>query len=365
MDFRKFGLKKILLLILVAILVSEVAITFVTNYVTLDKLRLSNLELVNIIDSSCQDCASTSAISTAIKNQKVKVVSEKTLEMNSQEAQQLISKYKITKVPVLLVLGEITRDEKVDSLLVQLGGIKSQGAVYINSDPPYVDIATNQVKGRVSVTNIVDSSCSLCFSFKNFADSLKTNGVKIVEEKTLEYNSSAAKDLMSTFSIQKVPAMILSKDAAEYAILQSTFSQLGTTEKSGYYALDAPLPPYRNISIDKVDGLITLINLDDKTCTTCYNVSVHKQILLQYGVQPANSTSVDVSSDAGKSLVSKYNITKVPTILLSPDASLYTSLASIWSLVGEISSDGWFVFNSVETMGIYKDLSTGQVVSKS
>jgi len=59
----------------------------------------------------------------------------------------------------------------------------------------------------------------------------------------------------------------------------------------------------------------------------------------------------------------KYNITKVPALLVSPDAKYYQNLNTAWAEVGTIAPDGWYIFRSTEVMGIYKNLLTGQIVN--
>ena len=47
----------------------------------------------------------------------------------------------------------------------------------------------------------------------------------------------------------------------------------------------------------------------------------------------------DISSETGKELVRKYNITFAPTVILSKDAALYPSLAVVWPQVGSVEAD--------------------------
>ncbi len=361
-ELKNFDLKKIILLILTVILIVEVLVTFNINTTIFNKLRPSNLELIRVVDSSCSDCLNTDTISSKIQDQNVKILSDKTFDRNSAEVQKLITKYGIMRLPVLLIFGEINRDQDLKNFLAQLGGVMKQDTVYIETEPPYLDLSTGNIRGRISLTNLVDSSCELCSSLGGFVNTLKNNGVRIVDEKTLEYTTVEAREFINKFSVQKIPAVILSNDITEYKFVQSFWSQLNTTEKSGFYALHTTIPPYRNVSTNKIDGLVTLFLVTDDSCANCYNVSTHKQILLTFGIRPKSESIVEISSQTGKNIVSKYNIKKVPTIILSPEASLYSSLVQVWPTVGTTEADGWFVFRSTELMGTYKDLSSGKIV---
>ncbi len=360
---KEISLKKLILAVLIVVLFVEVGTTYSMSSALSENTRSSNLNFISITDSSCNDCGSLDPFIQAIESLNVKISSNKSLDLSSQEAKQILNENNIKRVPVLIVSGEVTREKSLMDLFSQIG-IHLKDSVYIISEPPYVNLTTNEVKGRVSVINIVDSSCALCSkSLNNFVSSLKRGGIAISAEKNLEYTSSEAKSLIEKFGLQKIPVTVFSNDLKEYRSIQSIWTQLDAIEKSDSFAVQS-IPPYRNLSTEKVDGLVTLYSLVDGSCSSCYDVSLHKQILASnFGITPSSDTSVDISSQAGKDLISKYNITKVPTIVFSPEASLYTSLADMWSSVGKVASDGWFVFTSVEQMGTYKDLTTGQIVS--
>ncbi|MDO8618388.1 MAG: hypothetical protein Q7R49_00420, partial [Candidatus Daviesbacteria bacterium] len=76
--------------------------------------------------------------------------------------------------------------------------------------------------------------------------------------------------------------------------------------------------------------------------------------------------SVDISSVEGKSLLARYGITKVPTILISPEADQYANLKNVWKNVGTVETDGWYVFREMQQLrgAVYKDLTTNQIVGK-
>ena len=70
-----------------------------------------------------------------------------------------------------------------------------------------------------------------------------------------------------------------------------------------------------------------------------------------------------LSGQEGKNLVGKYNIKKVPTVLLSPEASAYEALSQVWERVGTVESDGVFVFREMEAINqTYKDLNNNKIV---
>jgi len=60
--------------------------------------------------------------------------------------------------------------------------------------------------------------------------------------------------------------------------------------------------------------------------------------------------------------VSKYNIQKVPVILLSPEAKEYDSFINAWKPVGSVESDGWFVMRKPEALGTVKDIVNNKII---
>jgi hypothetical protein len=84
-----------------------------------------------------------------------------------------------------------------------------------------------------------------------------------------------------------------------------------------------------------------------------------------FGLYITNKSTYNITSVQGKAFVQKYNITAVPTVLLSPGAADYVNLASDWTQMGTVEKDGWFVFRTVGkiTGSNYTNLTTGKVVT--
>ena len=74
-----------------------------------------------------------------------------------------------------------------------------------------------------------------------------------------------------------------------------------------------------------------------------------------------NTTTYDINSTEGSALIKKYNITEIPTILYSPETSVYPHFAEAWiNQSNTVESDGWFVFRAVDKVGeVYQNVSAG------
>ncbi len=324
------------------------------------------LELIKIVSASCKDCFDINAAIEGLKKAHVNITSERTLDSSSAEAKLLIKKYDIEKMPTVIVLGAVNKSSVVNlwnqNWHVEMANGTQVSSVYVAVNPPYVDVSGN-IKGLVSLTHIVDESCANCASLAQLINVFKQYSVKFTSEETIDYTTSNAQALISKFGVQKIPAMVISNDIIEYSALAQIWPLLNATEKQGFYALHTTVPPYRDLTTNKIEGLASVIYLKDGTCPDCYDVQINNQLLKRnFAVVLANETTVDISSAYGQLLIKQYNLTKVPIILVSPDASAYERFVQAWEQVGDIASDDWYVMRKPEVLGTYKDLSTGQVI---
>ena len=156
----------------------------------------------------------------------------------------------------------------------------------------------------------------------------------------------------------------MDKEAETYSNIQQSWSQVGTVEADGSHVMRNINPPYYSVDDKRVVGYITMTVLSDNSCSKCYDPNkFHKPILQRMGVLFDKENKVDISTDEGKALISKYSIEKVPTILLTGDVDVYPVLISAWQGVGDADKDGTYVFRRVDVaVQPYKDLKTNQIV---
>jgi hypothetical protein len=66
-----------------------------------------------------------------------------------------------------------------------------------------------------------------------------------------------------------------------------------------------------------------------------------------------------VNSTEARLLIQKYNLTQLPAILFSPEASAYLSFDSTWiGTNNTIEQDGWYVFRNYDLLGYgYQNLT--------
>ena len=326
-------------------------------------LKPAKLEVTKILLSGCEDCFDIEAAFESIKKQNVDITGEKKLFSDEKEAREIIRSFNLQRIPAMIISGEVNKAQQLKSFFDGVGEFSGQNnVVYTSISPPFYDISSAEVVGRVSIVNVVDSSCKECVPLSPLISSFKQAGVAISKEDSYEYSSKKGIDLIRKFNITRIPAMLVSDEIDYYRGISEQIKELAK-ENNGFYALHAVSPPYRDLEQGKVVGAVNIVLLTDSSCSECYDVKINEQILARLGVFAKETISYDVSSKEGKALVLKYNIDKVPIILLSPEASAYPIFVQAWQSVGSVEDDGWYVMRKPENLGAYKDLKTNEIVN--
>jgi len=361
-DIKK--IMKVLVIILLFLSIINLWLMYNLNKKSSEKFVFepAKIQLITITNSKCLDCFNISPIVDSIKRKNVEIVKDDTLESDSIKAKELINNYGINKIPTVIVAGEVNK------LGLSLQFEEKKGILFFSElEPPYTDALTGKIKGKVSVVYLEDSLCKDCTDLTDFVLKLQENNVKITQEIKVDISSSEGKRLVSKYDIEKVPTLIFSDDLALYEEIVDSLSIVGDVKSDGSYVLTIINPPYRNLKTNKIEGLVDVTYVTDESCLECYNTSLHKLILINplgFNLKLDKEKTVDISSSEGKALLEKYNITLVPTIILSKDADAYSSLKKIWQSVGTIEDDGTYVFRKLSEMrGPYKDLTSNKIIS--
>jgi len=326
-----------------------------------EKIRPARIELALIKNSQCKDCTDISSFISAVKKSNVNVTNEKTVELNSNDAKALINKYKIEKIPAFIVTGEIDR--------LNLQGLeKKQNALLLAAiNPPYTNAATGKIEGHIALYKLTAPECGQCSDLLGLLAQIKQGGVKISAEKSIAADSAEGKELIQKYKIGFVPTLILSKDLQPYTAIEKAWHQVGTKESDGSYVLRLPNPPFINLTNGRLMGLVTMTYLLDKSCPECSDAGIYKRVLEDpkgFAVSFDKEEKLDISDAKAKELVSRYNITQVPAVILSGEVDVYPSKQALKQFFS-VEKDGSYVFRKVSVLGNYKDLTTNQIVSKS
>ncbi len=349
------GLVAVLIVIYAVNIVSTTRISSIVEQ-RAEEARPAELELTGI-SADCNNCFSVKDVLESLSVQEsLNIVKESHLDGNSEKARELISSIGIRRLPTIILQGEVGKGNVKDSWEDnwKKASYKGKNVVYFTPNAPYEDVETGKIKGLVKTTVIKD--CEDCREMDDVLSFLRQQGVVFSGEESLVYASDRAKSLIETSGIRKLPAVIITDDVDEYEGLSQALLESGIRKKGGNYVIEAILPPYRNLSTGRMEGLVKVTYLNDSVCDGCYDVLNQRVILGRFGVVIEEESFVDIGDEEGAEIIKKYNISAVPTIIASPDLAVYPALAQVWPQVGTVEKDGYFVFRKVEVMGEFRDL---------
>ncbi len=306
------------------------------------------IQVVKLTSAQCADCWNPDGIANALlasANASIQAVGAET-----PQGRALAQKYALTRVPTVVVSGEVG-DVRLAQVFAK-GWRQSGGAqVFMAQQPVFFNPLTSEFTGRVTLTRVVDETCKLCADLSPVAGQLRKGGVSITAEVTMNASSPEGAELVKKYSPATLPFLVLSKDAGAYEQLAAAWKSLGSIEPDGAFVTRLAVPPFRNLTSGRIDGLVSLVELTDKSCKACYDVTTHEKILASMGVAFGNISVLDIGSAQGKALAAKYNVTQVPTVILSSDAWIYPAIANVWEQVGTKEPDGQYVFRKMEALG--------------
>jgi len=319
-------------------------------------LELKPLETKALFISSieCGDnCSSFEEILTYLSNFNINFSEKNVLILEKDNSsRELISKYNLKKLPALILFGEFSRSSFFDDLS-RYGRFYNNTTLIIETTrAPFFNLSLNSVEGLVDLIILRDKNCKECFDMTQLSKLLSSMGVVLKNISIKDIDLSVSKDYSD---LSRLPLAFISKDIKYYPKAFSVLKQLGLLERDNSFLLYPPIPPYRNISSGKIVGLVDVILIDADNCDDCYDVYKNVDILRRFGIYINSITSYNLSDKEAKDLLLKYNLSKVPTILVSPEAKYYSNFVNAWRSVGMISNvDGWFIMTKPESLGKVK-----------
>jgi hypothetical protein len=291
-------------------------------------------------------------------------VGSKTIyDTSSPEGKALIAKYKITKLPAIVVSGGTHDTALADEWKNSIGTAESDGSLVSRElPPPYYDVTAGRPIGIVKGIAIRPYGCPECSNPSDFFASLTNYGIAFSNTTVLDENDTQAQELIKRYNLTKLPALLLDNEALAYPSFANS-TTMGTIESDGWFVLRAIRPPYVDLGQNRsIRGFVDAIHLVDGSCTDCVDItSLTNYFATSLGVFMVNTTAYDVNSTQGKALIKKYNITKVPTVLYSPEFGVYPGFTKVWLQQNNtIESDGWFVFEAYDLAGYkYQNITGG------
>lgn len=217
--------------VIVAVVLGAVSLSYFYNYSN----RPARLEIIKIVDQACSECFDLENILSQIRSENVKIKREIVFGRESREAKELISRYKIVRLPTFIVGGEINKYNELAIIWKKFGQVFDNTFVFTRVFPPYIVAETGNIRGRFNLTYLVDLSCSECYDVRRHDLALANLGLKVTSEnsKVIEIETSEGQRISQKYNIKHLPTIVLSGDLNEYAPLLLAWPQVGSVESDG------------------------------------------------------------------------------------------------------------------------------------
>ncbi|MBI4427290.1 MAG: hypothetical protein HY569_02310 [Candidatus Magasanikbacteria bacterium] len=190
--------------------------------------------LVDALD--CTDCFKLDGFLAAVKKENVKFVEQKNVDWKSDEGKALVEKYKIEKIPTVILSGEINKNVKLKNAWPGIGETIDGNFVLRQTGAPYVEVATGKTKGEVEVFFLTDDSCGECYDVMGHKQILGGGfGIPTENIKVLSIASGEGMMMKNKYNIKMMPTFVLKGEVDVYGGLVNIWSKVGTIEKDGAY----------------------------------------------------------------------------------------------------------------------------------
>jgi len=332
------------IIIILAIALIVMAFPYLKGLV--NKEKTYSIEIIKI--EGCKNCFDLDVISKAVVEAgNVKVKNEKTLNYDSSEAKEIIEEYGITRIPALVIVSKKIDEIGLDESIFR----KDKNTAVFDRSVPYIDISSGEENGLVSLKEVRDLTCKECASLSSIQKQLENMDVKINSYEIVDASSDSGKKLINENNITYLPTLLLSKEIEEYWWV---FPQISGSfiKNDEYNKFNQPLFPYKEVLTGLIKGKVRITYVTNNTCEECFNVTQLKSSFQGLGVYIDSEKYADVSSTEGKSLLNIYNITAIPTVILSKEISDYGSIKDVLANVGSFESDGTFVFRKLDVLKV-------------
>lgn len=209
------------------------------------------------------------------------------------------------------------------------------------------------------------ADCRLCTDGAPFVNYVTQQNVRILASESVTEDSSLGAELIETYALTKLPALIVSGEHDKENV-RDALARLGGEVRNDRLVVETNVPVYFDLRDRTAVGVVAMTYVTDSSCETCYDPKMIRSILeANFGVTVEKEETVDAQSADGRRLINEYELSQVPTAILSAEAGAYMPLVAAWEDVGTIEQGGVFVFrkNEILNQAAYRDLNTGKLVA--
>jgi len=215
------------------------------------------VDITYVVKSDCEECFDVTTLTEQLEQFGLAIGEVKEVDVNTDEGKELVADNGITKVPTFMVSKDISVYTQLYEAWKDLGQELDDGSLLIlDVTPPYWDLDSDELKGLVIMTNLVDESCGECYDVDIHSQILELRfGMVVSNKATVDVNSDEGRDLLEKYSITKVPTVLLSEDVKTYKHIAEMWKEIGTEESDGTFVFrgfDDLGETYKDLEKDEV-----------------------------------------------------------------------------------------------------------------
>ncbi len=295
---------------------------------------LPRIRIVQIKNLSCSECNDLGALIVSLTRSPSRVENE-VVEHNSSKGAGLVAKYGITKLPSMVVTGDVGGVVSLISAWNTLGTREADGALVLrNPPPPFFDLSQGRIVGLIELIQLIDSSCVQCSYVLSKRD-FEANGVVMGKAREVEFNSREGIELVVKYNVTKVPVFLLSPDISLYPKILPYLRGIGSFEGDGWFVQRRVNPVYRDLREGRLRGLFSMLYVYDKRCAECPGPGSAEDFLKNnFGMKPAGVELIEADEERGMETVSAFNLSLLPAFVLSGDLEPYEIFWNALPFVG-------------------------------
>lgn len=196
---------------------------------------VGKVSAIVIGDKTCKECFDYSQAVDSLKTGGVYFKNVEKVDFSSMKANEIIEKYSIKKIPAVIMSTDLKAYPAILQGLIQAGAKEIDSDYVLESNVPYVDASTGEIRGLVKLTLLSDNECADCYDVKLHGQILQRMGLAVSEEKTVDVSSSEGKTLVEKYTITSAPTSIITGDVDAYEFFKQIWMQAGSIEDDGAY----------------------------------------------------------------------------------------------------------------------------------
>lgn len=194
------------------------------------------LRITVVTSKNCAEkCFDINIFLNALKQNGIEEIGSEVINIEDKQGQDLVAKYKIEKVPTVLISGELNKNAQLAQAWPALGEIIDDVFIFRKLIPPYIEVASGNLRGNFSLIYLTDQACQKCYDVKLHDTALGNLGLITTDKKEVDISSAEGKDLIKKYAIAEVPTVLMSGDLSEYSGLQQIWPVVGKITDDGTY----------------------------------------------------------------------------------------------------------------------------------